>query len=270
MMKIRSGGGVKHLLLYGCVIAAMLALAAPALADTIIGSSASYDWRGWTTAGLNENGIPYWDHTSLDGSHMNIGYYMTNTGGYAGCSSNCGPGSLPFWGGAYTPGTGGAVADPNFYFTKTDHGQLAALTIEIAGHANTNVFGWFETNSTGTTTGATHVLFTGPQGAGASANFVPTAYYGYYMTTASGQTFYTLSSSDIIGQNPAFQHFAIFKEGDPSYWIGVEDLSAGSDRDYNDMVIHVTATSPEPGSLVLLGSGLVGIGIVLRRRFLRR
>jgi hypothetical protein len=61
-------------------------------------------------------------------------------------------------------------------------------------------------------------------------------------------------------------------DGAPVFFLGAEDLSLkqGTDRDYNDdqfLFDNVTfSKTPEPGSLYLLGSGLVGLAGMVRRK----
>jgi hypothetical protein len=257
------------------VALALLTAPATALADTIqtTGSLSTYGWQTWSSSNLDQDGKPYWDNGSWDGSNKNIGYCLTGTGN---CSMPDAPGAIPFWGAKFysvaSPGhsadTGGGF-DPNFFFAKDTPGSTAALKIEIAGFANSNTFGWFETDSAGTLLGAQHELFSGPQGAGAVATFTPTSYYGFYLTTPQGNTFYTLSSASTGEDDKGYQHFAVFGGPGESYWLGMEDLKFGrcnsSDKDYNDMVVYV-APVPEPATLTLFGTGLIGLAALVRRR----
>lgn len=232
----------------------VLLLCNAAFADLVTGSSGGA-WRTWVVGDLNENGTPYWDGNSAD---SNLAYSVGNCLAGVNCIiPGGGPGVIPYW------GMGNGAADPSFYLTQSVPTSNAALKIEIAGNANINAFGWYDTTSPGTL----NVIFSGAATTGATTFFSPTATYGFWFTGSQG-TYFTQSGG--LGSDQGNQHFAIFQgsatPGGEVYWLGIEDLNlAGSDRDYNDMIVRVSAVPDGGVTLMLLGSALVGLESLRRR-----
>ena len=253
---------------WGSVFTVSLLGSVGVYADTISGTAGAA-FQNWAVTNLNQNGKPYWDNLSIDGTNRNVGFFLVNapTALLTGA-----PGALPFWGNTFNAATdSGGSADLNFTFQRTAASSTASLHLEVAHDAGINQFGWYDT----TDPSVLHPVFLGPDSAPSTNTFSPSAQYGLYLEGADG-TYYTQSSLNPSGDT-SHQHFAVFQEssatGAESYWIGIEDLGVsglngaeGSQGDYNDMLIHISATAepvvPEPSTVALvLGSAWLLLGL---------
>jgi len=267
--------GIKHFrrVFFIAIVASSLLIGTAIFADTIVGSPGAA-FQNWTAADLNQHGTPYWDNVSMDGPDQNIGYYMTDA---PGAMLTNAPGAVPFWGNAYNSITDiGGTADTSFYFHNTGASLTASLQLEVAGNADINEFGWYDTASPLTL----HPIFLGPNSPPDTNKFSPSGTYGFYLT-GSGGTYFTQSSLNPSGDT-SHQHFTVFEQSSVSgaevYWIGIEDLSLqqfngneGCLGDYNDMVIRITTEPsdivPEPSTAALAVVGLlIMLGLLNRRR----
>jgi len=145
----------------------------------------------------NETGSPYWSGLSFDGPQMNIGYWLTGTGGFSG-----NPGS-PDWSVAQTMwygnenGTGVPLLFSGSAVTVTVEGAIASL-------AGTNILGY----SYVTDLSDVHPLLVGGA-AGDTVTFDPTQPFELYLQLGAGGPIY---GSDTTGE----QHFAVFMDPPPS------------------------------------------------------
>jgi hypothetical protein len=236
------------------VAAIVLFSASVASADSLNVLAGDQSWHAFESPSTR-SGSSFWNHASYDGvnADCNIGYWMSGLGG---CTASSGrfyeqrPQATPdFLGNAAT----------RFGFTQDGTTASVSVTskLNVTSWQQTDEFGWYLLSDPSQLNPLFHVVSIINE----TATFVPSGDYGFYLKSNDG-TFHSSANPE----TPT--HFAVFRLGsDGHYIIGAEDMWFGSDWDYNDLAFEVQMTPvPEPASLLLVCSGLVGIGTALRRR----
>jgi hypothetical protein len=222
---------------------------------------------------------------SGDGNQENVGYFLTNSGGFSGTGcSTCTPSQ--FLSGSSNPN----AAAPSLI--ELDHTSLSAATALLLNETidTSLILGYYNAGDTTLAAAeASEVSIIGPGSltgslgvSAALSNLTSGEDYGFYITrnclnipNCTGTT--TWFSNDALNTTDAGdQHFVIFTSATTgTYYIGVEDLGLSEgpniegNGDYNDIVFQLTtsvSSAPEPATFGMIGAGLVGLAFFRRAR----
>lgn len=178
---------------------------------------------------LGTSGTPFWNHASGDGNAYNVGYCV-----YGGGNCNGGTGLAPS--DQYLASSGGGPVNDVYFTVDNTTSVSSPVDLHIAG--DTDLVGWYLLSSPT----VIHWINSASDQTGTFA-FDPTGAFGLVGNNnggTGGDRFY--SQTSIAGTQDAFgSHFAFFGSDPPS-------------------------SVPEPGSMILFGTVLLGFSVVLRRR----
>lgn len=269
-------------------IGALLVFGANASATTV-------GWQTWTEQNLggspqtaNNNGVPYWNNASGDGSTVppaaSIGWCLLNAN--VGCKMTNSPGqAIPYY------GNSDSTAPSNIQFsdpksTPIGVSLLGINTNQTGGTNGTDYLGWYQMVNNQI---VLHPVVASTDAIGSMDTFTPTGQWGWFLHNVQSPNlsyeadYYWFTDPSLnyatgtgVGHiTVGSLHFALFDDsaltGD--YILGSEDtLTETADRDYNDLIVSFTgggihlSSSPEPISMALIGGGLLLCGVLLRKK----
>lgn len=85
------------------------------------------------------------------------------------------------------------------------------------------------------------------------------------LTSVSSATFVS-SQSILFSQETGFKTFSITIPADGTYTLGLGVVDVEDNQVDSGLLVDKVTLSPEPGTLLLIGSGLIGLGFLNRRK----